>query len=291
MTRVKVNKEIQYVYKVNGKQYVTFEEPLCDYRADVLLGRGTRVYDVYLRGADTDDIRNHFALKDLWIREGDEQEGEFLFNLREKMTEQEKMFFLEPVAYGPVLAYDPRKKKYVTDSTSSALSIPPGTKKTYMADYQAATSNIKPVEGSRRGNSRGFVPSIDDSKIRLLESATAEPYVCHREHSRTIFREICLPLHEVYNLQFYFQGIFDASNGKNICYIILFQLNLYNCLALKALHRLGFVHRDISTGNVLWCTHEGVAKLADLEYKKGLNDTFVSDDFRTVRTIFCIWFF
>ena len=75
--RVKVGREIHYRYTVEGKKYITHDSPLCDFRADLLIGRATRVLKVYPEG--TNPLLNPdvcLALKDMWILEGAEQEGD-----------------------------------------------------------------------------------------------------------------------------------------------------------------------------------------------------------------------
>ena len=51
-------------------------------------------------------------------------------------------------------------------------------------------------------------------------------------------------------------------------------------LGLRAIHEAGYVHRDISTGNILIV--EGVAKIVDLEYAKR-KDEITHHTIRTVR--------
>lgn len=51
-------------------------------------------------------------------------------------------------------------------------------------------------------------------------------------------------------------------------------------LALRELHSIGWVHRDISSGNIL--VVDGHAKIADFEYAKHEND-FTMHGVRTVR--------
>ena len=54
-------------------------------------------------------------------------------------------------------------------------------------------------------------------------------------------------------------------------------------LALNALHACGWVHRDVSAGNVL--IHDGVGKLADFEFAKAESDKG-THCVRTVRDTF-----
>jgi serine/threonine protein kinase len=45
---------------------------------------------------------------------------------------------------------------------------------------------------------------------------------------------------------------------------------IFYCTALQLLRKLGWVHRDVSVGNIL--SYKGEAKLADLEYAKRVGD-------------------
>jgi len=45
---------------------------------------------------------------------------------------------------------------------------------------------------------------------------------------------------------------------------------MFDYAALRLLRKLGWVHRDVSIGNIL--SHDGHAKLADLEYAKKIGD-------------------
>lgn len=53
-------------------------------------------------------------------------------------------------------------------------------------------------------------------------------------------------------------------------------------LALKLLHSSGWVHRDVSSGNIL-LEHDGNVRLADFEYAKR---TGTGDESRIVGTLF-----
>ena len=61
-------------------------------------------------------------------------------------------------------------------------------------------------------------------------------------------------------------------------------VNILSCTAIGLLRKLGWVHRDVSIGNIL-----GSAKLGDLEYAKKIGDTR-SHDVRTASgSRFVIW--
>lgn len=53
-------------------------------------------------------------------------------------------------------------------------------------------------------------------------------------------------------------------------------------LALKLLHSSGWVHHDVSSGNIL-LEHDGNVRLADFEYAKRMG---TGDESRVVRTLF-----
>lgn len=59
-------------------------------------------------------------------------------------------------------------------------------------------------------------------------------------------------------------------------------------LALRFVHSAGWVHRDISTGNILIDSH-GNTKLADFEYAKKLDDNEGGHEIRTVCFPFAIF--
>ncbi|KAI5115423.1 hypothetical protein M0805_004010 [Coniferiporia weirii] len=83
----------------------------------------------------------------------------------------------------------------------------------------------------------------------------------HRDHYRTVFREIGLPLHQVKKLSDVFSVLEDVSG------------------VLEYIHGCGWVHRNISDGNV--CLYDnGRGLLGDSEYAKKVD----TDAEREVRT-------
>lgn len=62
-------------------------------------------------------------------------------------------------------------------------------------------------------------------------------------------------------------------------------MKLTTSLALRALHLTGWLHRDISSGNILLV--DGIVKLADLEYAKNMVDNSGHSE-RSARPHLCL---
>ncbi|KAJ7094079.1 hypothetical protein B0H15DRAFT_971330, partial [Mycena belliarum] len=101
----------------------------------------------------------------------------------------------------------------------------------------------------------GFVPvagGADDNTVDVMMhghtfsvgSANHGP----RKHYRIVFKELGVAIIEMDSIADVMRALADATR------------------ALSLLHRLGFVHRDVSSGNILLV--DGVGKLSDLEYLK-----------------------
>ncbi|THG98598.1 hypothetical protein EW026_g3600 [Hermanssonia centrifuga] len=82
-----------------------------------------------------------------------------------------------------------------------------------------------------------------------------------RRHYRIVFNEVCRALHDETSLQLIFKALSEA------------------CFAIRLMHRNGWVHRDISIGNIL-IDADNHARLADLEHAKYMDDNSV----HTIRT-------
>ncbi|CCM03721.1 uncharacterized protein FIBRA_05867 [Fibroporia radiculosa] len=82
-----------------------------------------------------------------------------------------------------------------------------------------------------------------------------------RAHYRIVFKEVCTALHQEISLC----AIFDYLSQT--------------ALVLRFLHEAGWVHRDLSTGNIL--VLNGRVRLADFEYAKRLDEACPSHDIRT----------
>ncbi|KAJ3555204.1 hypothetical protein NM688_g2708 [Phlebia brevispora] len=83
-----------------------------------------------------------------------------------------------------------------------------------------------------------------------------------RKHYRIVFAEVCQPLQD------------ETSLSK------VFKALAVTACALEMMHCGGWVHRDVSAGNILLCDNVHGAKLADLEYARKMNERDNDDEFR-----------
>ncbi|KAJ7094057.1 hypothetical protein B0H15DRAFT_929501, partial [Mycena belliarum] len=100
----------------------------------------------------------------------------------------------------------------------------------------------------------GFVKTSsgsDDSTLDFIHGCVSPPQTpgySPRKHYRVVFKEVGVAVEALESLTDLLRALADATQ------------------ALRLLHLLGFVHRDVSAGNIILV--DGVGKLCDLEYLK-----------------------
>ncbi|KAI6016909.1 hypothetical protein BKA83DRAFT_4329447 [Pisolithus microcarpus] len=215
--------------------------------ADAMQGRGTRVFQVRLTLQNGQPVHNAqpLVLKDSWRELDRAREDEILVQIFDEVSEARK-YFLTVLAAGDVIV-DGKK-----DKTASLLrdadELPPDFGLHPLpADDSPKWKPTRTGEGLTP-NFSCVPPSVKKSKIH------------HRIHYRLVFKEVCEPIHDLKRLDIVFKTLMDVHE------------------ALELLHGVGWVHRDISTGNVLY--FGGMGKLADLEYAKHV-DSNKSHEVRT----------
>lgn len=100
-----------------------------------------------------------------------------------------------------------------------------------------------------------------------------------------MFAEVGHALHDVPTLPIFFQVLSDVLLGEFTTGLHLHDRVLTPSLALTFLYIGNWVHRDISTGNIIVIAGDsgGVAgKLSDLEYAKEFGSNSISSDPKTV---------
>ncbi|KAI0649532.1 hypothetical protein C8Q79DRAFT_518486 [Trametes meyenii] len=263
-------KHLRYIYRMDDAFYKT-SKCVDEYDDLIITGRATRVWEV-VRVHSFDDPQpipgaERKVLRDVWLDYGTDTES----------TIQQKIFRrCEDLANNFPADNDPRLSG-VNEETRDELRrrLTQGTFKdlflTIEADYRGSSS--KPT-------AEGFiaVPDIFEAPEYWNKNATRQGADLHRasasrsnlvdhapsvqqaadhrdyrpkQRNFVVYKEVCNALHELDDL-----------------HTVL--LALYDCLlAVQILFLISWIHRDISSGNLLF--HEGHGKLGDLEYAKEFN--------------------
>ncbi|KAI5981469.1 hypothetical protein EDC04DRAFT_2916514 [Pisolithus marmoratus] len=219
---------------------------ISDFNADALRGRGTRIFEVCLKSEDgkpVDDAKPA-VLKDCWRDSDRDREDTILEQIFTDLQNQKgieqadeaRKYFLTVLAAGNVIVDG---KIDGTDSLLRVSDLP-----TDCTWYPLPADEALKAKPTRAGE--GLTPSFP-----CVSGSAKQPQVHHRIHSRLVFEEVCQPIYELRRLDTVFETPRDAHK------------------ALQFLHSVGWVHRDVSAGNVLRAGQMG--KLADLEYAKHMN--------------------
>ncbi|KAI6032186.1 hypothetical protein BKA83DRAFT_4210425 [Pisolithus microcarpus] len=226
---------------------------ISDFSADAMQGRGTRVFRVRLTLQNGQPVHNAqpFVLKDSWRELDRAREDEILVEIFDglgkkygtKKVSEARDYFLTVLAAGDVIM-DGKKDK-TTSLLRDADELPP--------DFGLPADDLLEWKPTRTGE--GLAP-----KFSCVPPSVKKSKIHHRIHYRLVFKEVCEPIHDLNRLDTVFKTLMDIHK------------------ALQLLHSIGWVHRDLSTGNVLYWG--GMGKLADLEYAKHI-DSSTTHEVRT----------
>ncbi|KAI0683193.1 hypothetical protein BC835DRAFT_768834 [Cytidiella melzeri] len=248
---------VRVVQKVGGRKKVqnqTFrtEKLISDDGAKDLRGKGTRVWKVHRVVGKVVDFSKPGVLKDAWVDEDGEREGDILEEIRNQKGLSEisekflKSVLLTPIARGDVYIGNTRDgtRTLITrgaevpeDATKFPLHIPP----THQPSHSKSTLDVNGGD-----NISEYYDMIQAGKIVRYFS---------KSHYRIVIEEECKPLSNVESLHTVFRALHQVTIG------------------LMIMHRrgTGWVHRDISVGNILIDLNGGGTKLSDLEYARRLD--------------------
>ncbi|KAI0671335.1 hypothetical protein C8Q78DRAFT_1078165 [Trametes maxima] len=243
------NKErLRYVYRMGDVFYKTLK-CLDEYDDSIITGRATRVWEV-VRVHSFDDTQpisggEHGVLRDVWLEYGADTESDIQHKIFHRCEDLANSF---PADDDPrLLGVDEKTKEELrhrlTQGTYKDLFL------TIEADYRGSSS--KPTAKGfvtlpdifdvfKYGNTSGAMEQDADAYLASASGSNANPGY-----------EVCTALHELDDLH-------------------TVMLALYDCLlAVQILFLIRWIHRDISSGNLLF--HQGHGKLGDLEYAKEFN--------------------
>ncbi|KAL5520262.1 hypothetical protein ACEPAG_9475 [Sanghuangporus baumii] len=235
-----------YRIDVDGETYET-DQVLSKSSSEQLTGHATRVWIVQRPGSD--DLH---VLKDVWI-EDDERPEHFVYEMLlhdveelygADVRQQVASHLLTPIAYCLVRANGEE------DDTTNVMmrGYTPSFKETYRANVEnlgSGDEGVLPsteigIEGLERGDLRD--PLHWYNPVRKI---------VRRRHYRVVFREVAKPLYAVRDLTDAFSVLSDSAK------------------ILKWIHGAGWVHRDLSIGNLYLYQDRGL--IGDFEYAQRKN--------------------
>ena len=206
--RIKQDKGPQYEFLVCDTTYRTLSV-LSDLGADPLLGRGTRVFQVY----DTKDpSRTPRTLKDVWVETDRRREGDILADLLGKISltsqaedlESARRHFLTILCHEDVMI-DGRKDH--TEYLLGGENLP--AECDYMQLPETLFRQIRASEGSHIASTGGVWVN---PCTRIL--AQRKERVPSRAHYRIVFEEVGLAVHYLPSLPDVCHALHDAVEGS-----------------------------------------------------------------------------
>ncbi|KAI0769548.1 hypothetical protein BC629DRAFT_791096 [Irpex lacteus] len=222
------------------------EKLISDIGAEALRSRGTRVWHARVL---TGELKGTLmVIKDYWVDHDRLREPEIRARiLADAQTEEDKatleQHLLTPQYFGDVVIRGKR------DNTLTLLrrgAVVP-TDMTYLTIHDSGSGLLSDILEDRPGAPLGT------GTIMAAPPQTPKPILFHdKSHTRIAFLERAVTIDNIRSLGF------------------VFTIAVETVKALRALHKSGWVHRDISAGNLLIVA--GVVKISDLEYAKRMDD-------------------
>ncbi|KIM51731.1 hypothetical protein SCLCIDRAFT_142631 [Scleroderma citrinum Foug A] len=250
-----------FVYEVDGHYYKT-QKAIFDHRSLCITGRATRVWEV-IEVASFDKLQplegsHTMVLKDVWLDAGLMTEGDI---------QREIFADLEKIADALQAGVEPKGFVGMDDESKQML------RKCLLAQDWHRYFLTLVCEWQGMTSKEVAEAAEPDSTLFGAPPTTEKPFNhrhCLKRQSRVVFKQVCVALHDVSKLG-------DAMTVLLSC-----------VFALQLMFLAGWVHRDISSGNLYWFEgNNGEVRgiLADLEYAKRFrpSDGKGSPDPKTVR--------
>ncbi|KAJ7207104.1 hypothetical protein GGX14DRAFT_636222 [Mycena pura] len=233
---------IYYEYKLNHTVYKTLSL-ISEHPAAAITGRGTRVWRVEVldgTGTGTGTVR---VLKDYWVDDVPDENGQcitenlILTKIYRRLDELKNL--------------SPSDEPSLTDIPEAEREVVLRALQNYR-DYFVNISSCETLKATKDICSGSRCCSvIEESRVSLGEVQHPRSFL-RRRHCRLLYDEECTAFYAIDNLEEAIQVLHDCVLGLQLLYLA------------------GFVHRDISPGNVLLHRHAGGCngKLSDFEYAK-----------------------
>ncbi|GJE97385.1 hypothetical protein PsYK624_136020 [Phanerochaete sordida] len=226
------------------------KQVLANIGAEAPLGRGTRVWRAVklVDGRESDIV---VAIKDSWIDSDRKREGDIDQMIKASAPAGSvhaklfKKYMLRIECYGDVIVNNVKDETDALHRRGVPIPAEDGRLTLSIHSPRVKLLSVRPVVNA--------VPNLSNQRT-LEEQEQEQPILCYsaKTHHRTVFRDVGKPLHNEKSLQIAFRAL------RNLVYL------------LKSLHACGWVHCDISSGNILLVN--GELKLGDFEYAKHEGD-------------------
>ena len=280
---------MQQAPPVGDPEFRLFEtrDLLSDVGAEAFQGRGTRVWRVR-EVVNGNTVGPDMVLKDCFINADHKREGDTLQEIIDSLAEDDKrrLHFLTVEVHGDVYVDNHLDN---TDAIHHGKHCPSGSP---CIDTGVIANELQPLARGHcvtplTPNSGTGIPFIHPVVAPFVSSRSHQ----NRQHYRIVFKEVGTAVSELGNRQDMFLAIQGAlagmykpnhSFGERLLWV--------GFLATEVMHSLGYVHRDISCGNVLLVERPGlspsdppkhVGVLTDLEYAIKLGSNLRAHHIRT----------
>ncbi|KAL5479070.1 hypothetical protein ACEPAI_2358 [Sanghuangporus weigelae] len=247
-----------YYIDVDDKTYET-KDVLADNVADVLVSHATRVWIVNNEGSE-----EPLVLKDVWVEDGRELEHiiyeSILHDVEEKygtdVRKEVASHLLTPIAHClvPIRGEEDHTTKVMmrgySPSFNNKLSIDvKNIAVSKSVDRKELSASDVSIQDSENGHFGAPFPGKNQSDK-----------IIHKRHYRIVFKEVATGIYSIRTLSDMLTVLSDSA------------------AVLKWIHGCGWVHRDLSIGNLYW--YHGRGLIGDFEYAKRKNQD-VEHELRT----------
>ncbi|GJE97376.1 hypothetical protein PsYK624_135920 [Phanerochaete sordida] len=237
----------QYDIRVDKKWYRT-QRLISNIGAEAILGRGTRVWEVReLDKKGGTEVGPALVLKDSWVDASRDREAVILKNIRRSAKNDIHRavfdnYLLQVKEHSGSWDVCSGRRRRVDNTRLTLFRRPLPTHLPAMAvkKYPKEDQTVN-AENPPRGGTPGVMKEI--SERRRFHA---------KVHHRVIFTQVGKTVMEAETLDNAFSALSDIVT------------------VLKVMHQCGWVHRDVSAGNVLVVDGQGI--LADVEYAKHQSD-------------------
>jgi len=213
VSRIQIDNEIRYKFRVGEEFYIT-TETLADHAADFIRGRGTRVFKAY---HDSDRSRS-VVLKDVWLEDGQTEEGFLLESIRAAVVEMQTQgtvfpgnkdpsaYFLTVSAHGRVKVSG-QTEDHTTNVIMRGSSLPSD-----LDYFSTSRRRVSLVRDSRVIGPKSQV-SRDIAALMFANLPRKSRRFPARIHYRIVFNEVGRTIHNLHHLSDVYQCLADVTIG------------------------------------------------------------------------------